>query len=82
MAIVASLALALTAACTAPSESAADEEDPPLPATVVEAADRDIKGRIADAVDLDGVDLWVGSPAAEAGDATSAILAALTIRSL
>jgi osmoprotectant transport system substrate-binding protein len=53
-----------------------------LPETIAEAARRRVDGRIADAVDLGGVELWVGSTTPEEGDATAALLATLTMQSL
>lgn len=73
---------ALASACSVPSERADQREDPALPPTVAEAVHRKIDGTIADAIDLDGLELWVGSTTAEEGDATSAILAALTVSAL
>ena len=76
--VAAVLAGALTA-CTSTTEGDEAEAEA-LPEAVVEAAEQEIDGAIADDVDLEDAEVWVGSPTATEGDATSQLLAAMTVQ--
>jgi glycine betaine/choline ABC-type transport system substrate-binding protein len=81
---VATVGLVLTlGACSA--ETADDDEaagEDLLPPTVVEAASAPIDGAIADSVDLEGLDVYLGSTLDSEGTATERLLAGITRQAL
>lgn len=83
-ALVAATALALlvAAGCTATEPVAETTTDPTVAAAIEEARNTEFDAFVGDAVDLDGVELWVGSPEGAEGDATDVILAEITIAAL
>jgi osmoprotectant transport system substrate-binding protein len=80
--VVILLLLPVLGGCASSEPIVEDEREASVLATVEEASGARLNGPIPEQFDLDGAELWVGSPDPTEGDATDALLAAITVAAL